>query len=452
MRLTTIEAISLPTSEDLRAWITAFEGTRDEIITNLQKYQGAEIGILTREVSTDTNKVNQRLAHDFRGEIVDQAVGYLFGKPATYALDAEAYGDAARENPAYQADNAEIDAFTLRADLADLDAETAKDMGNAGFGARLCYYDDEGLPTVQKVEPYEVIFLNTDEAIRLLQLTDPITSEAHWYVEFYNAMIHADYEEQSDGSFVEVMPPTPHLFDFCPLVEFVNNAERQNDWAKQESLIDAYDVTRSDAQNELEQFRQAYLVALGCTIDASTALAAKSTGAFSFPDGSDLKFVTKQINDTFLENHTRRLERDIYRFSKRVNMGDEQFSGAAMSGEARKWKLLALENAVAMKERKHSAATRTMFKVLASAWQKVGYTIAWQSIKWIYDRNVPIELTLEAQVNAQLAGLVSDETRLGLLSFIPDAQREIDKMEAEGAVSLEDEEEPPVVKNASTTP
>jgi SPP1 family phage portal protein len=47
------------------------------------------------------------------------------------------------------------------------------------------------------------------------------------------------------------------------LFEFENNKEKQGDFEKVESLIDAYDKIISDGVSEIEAFRMAYLVLSG---------------------------------------------------------------------------------------------------------------------------------------------------------------------------------------------
>jgi SPP1 family phage portal protein len=324
--------------------------------------------------------------------------------------------------------------FKLRNEIADLDAETSKRSKIMGNGFRLCYVDTAGNPSISNLFPWQVIYINEHYAFLYSQKPD-----GSYEVELYDDTKVYWFTQVDATTFVEDSenPPTPHLFSYMPIVEFVNNDERIPEFRKVESLIDAYDRSLSDAQNEVEEFRQAYMAFMGVEITAETVALARATGAFGLPENSDAKFLTKDINDGFWEHHKQTLRENIYRFSATVDMSDEKFSGSAMTGEARKWKLLALENKAAIHERKFTKGLRRMFQVLASAWQAKGFSIQWESIRITFDRNVPVELSQEAETTGKLKGMVSEETRLSNLSIVNDVQREMDMMKDEEAVNLD---------------
>ena len=80
---------------------------------------------------------------------------------------------------------------------------------------------------------------------------------------------------------------------------------------------------------------------------------------------------------------------------------------------------------------------------LCTAWKKKGIAIDYLNIIYQFKRNFPLNLLDEAQTSATLKGQVSEQTRLGLLSFVDDTQYELDLMakDNEGAVNLDDIEE-----------
>jgi SPP1 family phage portal protein len=306
-----------------------------------------------------------------------------------------------------------------------------------GVTYRLCYIDGEGLENVSNIFPWQVVLIDEHNAFIYSQ-----DAESNLYtVEHYDDVNITTYSENQDGTFSEVSQE-PHMFTLMPIVEVVNNDEKLPEFRKVESLIDAYDRAVSDAQNELEEFRKAYMVVIGARIDADTVALARASGAFSLlpdqqGDAVDMKFLTKDVNDTFLEHHKSTLRENIYRFSSTVDMTDQKFSGADQSGEARKWKLLALENKVAIHERKFAKALRQMFKVLSTAWQVKGFTLDWNNISWTFDRNIPLELSMEATTTQALKGNVAERTRLSLLSFVEDPERELEEMDTERQVDLD---------------
>jgi SPP1 family phage portal protein len=112
-------------------------------------------------------------------------------------------------------------------------------------------------------------------------------------------------------------------------------------------------------------------------------------------------------------------------------MKDEQFSGSAVSGESRKWKLVGLENRAITKERKFTKATREMFKVIASAWAKKNMKLNYEDLSMQFTRNLPVDLLYYSDVSLKLKGQVDEETRLGLLPFVKEPKEVMNKMEKE---------------------
>ena len=157
----------------------------------------------------------------------------------------------------------------------------------------------------------------------------------------------------------------------------------------------------------------------------------KRQGAFSLPEGADVDFITKQINDVFLENHKKTLNQNIYKFSSSVDMSDESFSGASQSGESRKWKLLSLEFKAITKERKFATGLRSMFKVISSSWNTKGFELNYLDVSFTFNRSIPIDLSYIGDVAVKLKGIVSDRTLLAQLPFVNDIEKEMETIAEE---------------------
>jgi len=428
----------------------------------LYKRYKAEIDgvpIFTREMP-DGNKINNRLNNDFFSDIVDTKVGYFAGEPIAYGLDKTNYtGEDGELNEVdYYKHLGVIDKFKIHNNIDDLDAETAKMAAICGYGARLCYIDTDGYERVINIPPWECIFISDRSigepqyALRYYTITD--NGEETTRVEWYDYTTVTFYVLRGDEYVLDdTEDAKPHMFERVPLIEFPNNDERLGDAEKVLSLIDAYDRTMSDVNSEIEQFRLAYMVFYGVEIDQDTIERAKQTGAFGLPnyDGNErAEFLTKNMNDVMIENHLNRLEENIMRFSKSVNFSDDNFAGQA-SGVSLKFKMLGLESKCIISERKMISALRQQFKVIGSAWEKKGINIDFSNFIFQFKRNFPLDIQTEAQATALLRGHVSEQTRLGLLSFVDDAEYEIELMrkEAEEAFSvnldayLEDEDDEP---------
>ena len=392
------------------------------------EYEDFETGAVRRI----DNKVNNKLNNAFDAEIVDTKIGYMFGHPISYEVDK-------RENELTSLTEA-IQEFNLRNNVEDKDSEWGKKAAICGYSARLAFIDKEGKERIINVNPWECIFLSDTDytepefALRYYDIDDNVTQ-----AEFYDGANYYTFDNKASGYVLREV--RPHTFDYCPLFGLPNNEELMADAEKVMNLIDAYDRTLSDANNEIEQYRLAYLVLKGMGADEETLAQLKRNGIFELlGDNDEVSYLTKNINDTMIENHLNRLEENILRFAKSVNFSDESFGGS-ITGVAMRFKLLALENKCITMERKMTAALRYQFKVICSAWAKKGICSNEDYLKvyFSFKRNLPANLIDEADTTMKLKGLVSEETRLSLLSFVDDVQYEIDTMkeEAEGLIDLD---------------
>lgn len=408
----------------------------------LYKRYKAEIDgvpIFTRTFEDD-NKINNKLNNDFFSDIVDTKVGYFAGEPISYGLDKTNYtGEDGELNEADYFKHLDvIDKFKIHNNVEDLDAESAKMAAICGYGARLCYIDTDGHERVINIKPWECIFVSDRSigepqyALRHYPIVD--NGEQTIRVEWYDYTTVTFYVLRGDEYVLDdTEDAKEHMFERVPLIEIPNNDERQGDAEKVLSLIDGYDRTLSDVNSEIEQFRLAYMVFYGAEVTKEVIDEAKRSGAFSIPnyDGNEkAEFMTKNMNDVIIENHLNRLEENIMRFAKSVNFSDDNFAGQA-SGVSLKFKMLGLESKCIVAERKMTSALRQQFKVISSAWAKKGIDIDFSNLVLQFKRNFPLDIQTEATSTALLRGHVSEQTRLGMLSFVDDVEYELELMRQE---------------------
>lgn len=418
-------------------------------------YEDFETGAIKRI----DNKVNNQLNNAFDVDIVDTKVGYMFGHPITYQADTEDKADSIGDRVETPFDK-EIKEFLLRSNIEDEDAEWGKKAAICGYGARIAYIDTEGRERVKNIDPWEVIILSSNSiaepefGIRYYSVSRILndgTKQVFQKAEIYDSSKIYFYEANNDGDF-KFINEQFHMFDYCPLFGLPNNEELMGDAERVIKLIDAYDRTLSDASNEIEQYRLAYLILKGMGADEETLHKLKKTGILElFEENDDVKYLTKDINDQMIENHLDRLEENILRFAKSVNFSDESFGGN-VTGVAMKFKIMALENKCITMERKMTTALRYQFKVLCSSWSKRNICRMEDYLKvWFgFKRNLPVNVLDESTSTANLKGNVSEKTRLSLLSFVDDVDFELEEMKKEAdeytkslePLGGEDEDEP----------
>jgi SPP1 family phage portal protein len=409
------------------------------------RYQGQGLPIQSRKTNS-IDAINNKLENDYRGDIIDTGTSYILGNPIKYTVKPERY-ESGKDSEKFKKDTDFFDEFLALNSFDDTDFETGIFQGVCGHGARLCFVGTEktklGYPQyrVINIDPTECVFIYNPSTGELeysarfytVYETDEYGNlQKKYQAEFYDKQyVYYYLSDLSFKKFVKNKEPQLHLFDYVPLFEVVNNVNKQGDFEKIETLIDAYDRALSDNQNEIEAFRQAYLVAYGVVVDAKTLKTAKQCGLFSMEKEDKIEYLTKQINKEFTDSHLDRLTKNIYRFAKSVDTTSDTFTGSGASGEARKWALLALENKGSIKIAKFKKALTYQFKVLASAWNKIGISINESNLGITFDRNLPVELLQESQIAANFKGIISDRTLFENLSIIKNADDEIVRIKDE---------------------
>jgi len=415
------------------------ENERTRVSKLYREYTG-DVAIKNRSFD-DNSKLNNQLPNDFRGDIIDGIVGYMFSEPITYEIDKSYY----KEGASYKAINDKLQEFLVRNSIDDLDSTTGEMMSICGYAARLLYVDAQGQERVMNIDPWEVIVIRdktldeTQYAMIYYKMEIEENGKVAYRtkVEWYDKTHIYYFLETEKGNYIpdphEPKNPRPHMFSMVPVVLFKNNNALKGDFEKVNDLIDAYDRTISDIQNEIEEFRLAYFAFYGVEIDEETIRQARKKGAFGFPEGTSGDFLIKPLDKAvqFIENHKKTLNENIYKFSKTVDMTDEKFSGSAQTGESRKWKLAPLENKAKAKERKFTKALREQFRILATAWEKKSIVFDVNSLSFQFSRNIPVDLKYHAETTEKYQGRISEKTRLSLLPFIADPEAEIEQMKSE---------------------
>lgn len=383
------------------------------------------VPIFNRKTRFEKEVINNKINHDYFGEIIDFKTGYFAGKPFSYCYGnstestESSGGEAARDLAAET-----LTDFVVRNNMFDKDMEMTKQAALCGYAGRLFYHDTDGNERVMILPAYETIILSKTDiaepeyAVRYWLTTD-IKDNKIWKVEFYDSNYIYFYEGAlSNLIFVR---QEENLFDYCPLQGIANNDENLGDAEKVLSLIDDYDRVVSDNSNDIESFSSAYMVYENVMAKDEEIEKAQHSGAIKFrtgPNGGKVYFLTKDVNDTFNQNHLNRLEHDIYKYSKTPNLNDETFGN--VSGIALKFKLIALETKCGMFQAKVDNASRYMFKLLASSWMKKRVNVDPLECWISYSRNFPLDIEGEATAAQTLinTGMPKEFAWEKALSFI----------------------------------
>jgi SPP1 family phage portal protein len=401
-----------------------------------------EVPIFLRQPRFDEeNPVNNKINNDFMGEIVDFKTGYFAGKPAVYSYaDTSESKDDTGGDEARDRANKELSDFVTRNNMPDIDLDITKYAAIAGYAGRMFYFDRDGHERAMPLPSYETIVLSETNitepkyGIRYYK-TVGLGGEEIWKAEFDDGKLTRFYEGQRGGLYELTDKALPNLFGYCTIQGIPNNTEMLGDAEKVMEAIDAYDRTTSDVNNEIESFANAYMAFENVNMEDDEIRRGQRTGAFQYYTAGNqpgsIHFITKNINDTFVEHHLDRLEENIYRFSKTPNLTSDQNFGNA-SGESLKFKLTGLETKCSMFEQKMKSAGVYMFKLLAGSWMKKKIAFDPLQCYITFKRNFPVNVLSEAQAASALinAGLPKRKA-FEQLSWVDDVDEIMELIEEE---------------------
>ena len=370
----------------------------------------------------DPSKPNNKVVNPYANYITTLMTGYFIGEPVQYTSPDEAALEQYKEIMAFN-------------DEPSVNKEIAKWQSVCGEGYEIVYIDKDGNTRFKALPAIGMIPIYNDDleqtliyVIRYWQTYDIETDQMIDYVEVYSAVDITKYRIDIGGA-MHIIDQHYHVFGQVPVTPYYNNAEGQGDFELVISEIDAYDSFESDSVNEADYFADSYLVLSGMEGTNSEDIAGmKENRVLVFPEGGEGQWLTKTVNDSWIENEKKRLDQDIHKFSFCPPMTDENFASNA-SGVAMKYKLMGLENKVGVKENEFEKGLRRRIELIYGIMRKVSGDMAYLDINIVFTRNLPQDLSASVDTVVKLDGVISDETRLALLPLDIDAKEELEKVE-----------------------
>lgn len=365
-------------------------------------------------------KPDNRIVVNFPKYIVDTLNGFFIGNPIKIVADDEKVAEFVEFLDQYN-------------DQDDNNAELSKLCSIHGNGFEVYYTDENSELCITYTSPEESFMIYDDSIVErplffVRRYTDRENNE---YGTIYDGRNERNFMVTGGLHWTDEWKP--HYFDGVPATEYLENAERQGAFEPVMSMVNAYNKAISEKANDVDYFADAYLKILGALIDSDDIKFIRDTRVLNLT-GEDAEkivaeFMDKPSNDTAQENLLERLERLIFQISMVANISDENFG--ASSGVALKYKLQAMSNLAKTKERKFTSGMNRRYKLLFSHPASRVPKDAWTQLHYQFTPNLPANLLEEAQIAAQMEGIVSSETQLKVLSIVENVQEELERIEEE---------------------
>jgi len=248
------------------------------------------------------------------------------------------------------------------------------------------------------------------------------------YIDIYTdtEIIHCD------EVFTEVAPRTIHPFGQVPvgIAQLSEEGWLDTIFRDIKGLQDSYEQNLSDISGEITDFRNAYLALSNCVINEEDLPKIKKMGIMQFNGEGSASWLTKNINDTFIQNTLNTLEEKMYKITSHVDTNEKTTSN--VSSLALRAKLISLEEKCKLNEKALSNCVRKRLQVLFTYLNKMKNTnFDYRDIKVKFTPNIPSDDLITAQIISQIGDKLSTETGIAQLSFVDNPKEEMLKIEQE---------------------
>lgn len=388
----------------------------------LENYYIGKHKILYKQ-KNNANDPNNHIVNNMCKYITDSMVGYFIGDPIKYNSQNDEFMKKIQNVLEYndeEDENTEIakkssihgDCFEILYIDEDANIRFCKVPANEGILVRDSSGEDNYLGFIRIIRSF------TKKKIEILKL-EFSTSESTWY-----------FESRAGGA-LQLVDIVEHYWNDVPVVEFINNEERIGDFEGVISIVDAYNTVQSNTAN-LFQYNDEALMKITKLGEVTTKdiKEMRKAGAVILDDGGDVAWMTKEINDTALENYKNRLVSDMHLFSSVPNMTDSSFSGN-LSGVAISYKMWSMDQVVAIKERKFKKALQRRIELITNILNLFGGNYDYRDINIVFSRNRPQNKIENAQIAQMISPFVSKQTLLSKLDDVDDVQEELANIEEE---------------------
>lgn len=439
---------------DPNDFITEMKPFFDDRERKYKAYTSEENEIDSRpKPNTKIIKVNNKLHAGLYNTIVDQAADHFTGIPVKWDYDiTEQRKSLIQKTKDLFLGNVSAKIKTPKefdrlAELvkemrfAMLDSDTARYQGACGVAFRLL----EPVETAGEwqlwacnVEPWRAekyenadIFIREKYDTHQKKFFEEMKVVTKKKILTYNRYVETNLMNAAET--FKLTSETDNPLETFYLSEFKNNTNRYCDFEVAEELSDAFDRSLSDQQNEVEQFKLAYMMISGSRLGEEEAQRMmEQLGIINLPDPqAKVGYVTKDINKDFNEYHLNQLKKLYYTVTKSIDFNDEVFKSNS-SGEARKWQIIALEAKTNTKEQYFKEGLKEVAETMAAFIKfndKLEVDVS--KIVFTFSRSLPTDIGYLAEALPKLAPYVSKRTIINQIPFVKDPDYEADMMNLE---------------------
>lgn len=413
--------------ELLRKMIQKFDV---EVEPKLEKYKNYYDGIqaiLNKKYSDATKPCNKTVIN-YCKNIVDSYCGYL----------------ATPGHISYSSENDIEDIMNILR-YNDYQAEDSNLLLDAlvyGVAAELMYIDAFGQTRFRLINPATCFGVYDDSLtgdlmyfVRMYK-ADSWSDSNIYTVDVYGDKSVKHYTMSGMAGALKFEAEEPHYFGQCPANIFYMPDEKSV-FDCVMSLQDSANELLSASLDDVNAFVDAFLVFNGVDVEHDDITNLKQDRVIVLPEGATANWLTKNANDTQIENIMKRIHDSIYRIAQCPDFSSETFVGGVSSGVAIKYRLTGMETRAGKIEAEMKKALQRRVEIICGiASLKLGEEV-FRDIKIDFKRNIPEDINSIIGLVSSLKGTVSDKTLLGQIPFVEDVNAEIEALQEQKISNME---------------
>lgn len=395
----------------------------------------------------DETKANNRLAHGFMHNLVDDKVNYLLTKPYTMTCKDEAYLKLIQE----------ILGKRFQKRLSQLGTEAS----NKGIAWLHVYIDNKGQFKTMRMPSEQIIPIwidNDHEELQALiryyqvevyegkekKFVTKIEYHTPEGVEYYEmskdgeVILDAEkYLDQPDDGGILIPHITvndiPGSWERVPFIPFKNNDYELPDLQFIKTLIDNYDLTRSDIANLLEEIKNVIYALRGYGGESLSEFMRDLAyyKAVSLDEDGGLDTVDSNINIEAAEKHWETLKKDIFDFGQGIDENRDKL-GNAPSGIALRFMYSGLDlKCNALEDNFKWSFEQLLYFVNKYLEVTRKGTPSDKEITIVFNRDIAINESQAITDCQNSMGVISHKTILSMHPWVEDVEGELEQIAEE---------------------
>ncbi len=442
----------LSTEDIIKIYIDEFSSSKERrLMLKGENYYKVENDIQNRKMIRyenekqveDETKTNNKLAHGFMHTLVDDKVNYLLTKPYTLTCCNEKYLKVVTD--------------TLGKRFQKKLSQLGTEASNKGIAWLHAYIDSEGefktirIPSEQCIP----IWVDNDheELQAFIRFYDVETYEGkskrivtkieYWTpenVEYFvrtsageviqDSEMYLDDDNSYDGHFT--VKNEPHAWERVPFIPFKNNDFELPDLQFIKTLIDNYDVSRSDVANLLEDIKNIIYALKGYGGESLSEFMRDLAyyRAVKLDDDGGLDKVESTINIEAAKAHYETLKKDIFDFGQGVDKNSDKL-GNSPSGIALKFIYSGLDLKCNALEDSFKWAFEQLIYFVNMYLSVTNQTVSEDEVEIVFNRDIAINESQAITDCQNSKGVISDKTIISNHPWVSDADAEMKQIEEE---------------------